>query len=350
MSEEAFYTLAIETSCDDTSAAVLNHRKVLANVVSSQEIHGKHGGVVPELASRAHMKNIMHVVNLALERAHINLEQLNLVAYTRGPGLPGSLHVGASFAKGLAWARKLPLSGVHHMKAHVLAHLIEDDRMVPVSFPFICLTVSGGHTQLIRVNSHENMVILGETEDDAAGEAFDKCARMLGFPYPGGPFIDRHAGKGNPKAFNFPVPKAPGLNFSFSGLKTSVLYFLKARTTENPDFIKDNLNDLCASVQHTIIKALMQRLELAVKEQGIKTVVLAGGVSANSGLRNALLETAAKKGWKPGIPPMEYCTDNAAMIGISAYLAAREGKYGSLSDAVSARLPWSASAEELSEL
>jgi N6-L-threonylcarbamoyladenine synthase len=347
VNEDAFITLAIETSCDDTSAAVLNHRKVLANVVSSQEIHGKHGGVVPELASRAHMKNIMPVVRLALERSGLALKDLNLIAYTRGPGLPGSLHVGASYAKGLAMALGLPIFGVHHMRAHVLAHLIDDERHPSVDFPFLCLTVSGGHTQIIKVESHLNMEILGETEDDAAGEAFDKCARMLGFPYPGGPYIDRHAVKGNPKAFNFPVPKAKNLNFSFSGLKTSFLYFLKARTEENPDFIKHHLDDLCASLQYTIIKALMQRLEQASESSGINKVVLAGGVSANSGLRKALMETAGKKSWIAGIPPLEYCTDNAAMIGVTAYLATKDGLTGNLSDPVSARLDWSATTEKL---
>jgi N6-L-threonylcarbamoyladenine synthase len=229
------------------------------------------------------------------------------------------------------------------MKAHVLAHLIEDERMPAVDFPFSCLTVSGGHTQIVQVNSTEDMTILGETEDDAAGEAFDKCARMLGFGYPGGPMIDRHAAEGNSKAFSFPVPKAKHLNFSFSGLKTAVLYFLRERTAQNPVFIQENLNDLCASVQFTIIKALMNKLEAAVRETGIKTVVLAGGVSANKGLRKALQEASDKNKWQYRVPPVEYCTDNAAMIGISAYLAAEKGKYGVLEEAVSSRLDWSAS-------
>jgi N6-L-threonylcarbamoyladenine synthase len=313
-----FYILAIESSCDDTAAAILNNDKLLANIVSSQSIHTKYGGVVPELASRAHQQNIVPVVNEALEMAKIRKGQLNAVAYTQGPGLMGSLLVGASFAKGLANGLGIPIIPIHHMEAHVLAHLINDGRKLP-AFPYLCLTVSGGHTQIIQVNSPYDLTMLGQTQDDAAGEAFDKAARILQLPYPGGPSIDKLAKQGNPNRFVLPIPKAPAFDFSFSGLKTAFLYLVQNETKTDADFIQNNKADLAASLQFTIVKYLMQKFMLASKETGINRMAIAGGVSANSELRNELLKLE-NQGKEVFIPPFAYCTDNAAMIGITAYL------------------------------
>jgi N6-L-threonylcarbamoyladenine synthase len=315
--------LGIESSCDDTSAAVLVGNEIRANIIAGQAVHEKFGGVVPELASRAHQENIIPVVQTALQTAQISLSDLDAIAFTQGPGLMGSLTVGTSFAKAMGLALGIPLVGVHHMKAHILAHFIEDASDLKPSFPFLCLTVSGGHTQIVRVNDALDMQVLGSTIDDAAGEAFDKAAKMLGLPYPGGPLIDQLAPQGNPLAFSFAKPQIPALDFSFSGLKTSILYTLQAAEKNDPDFRQNHKADLCASIQNSIVSILMAKLEKAVKETGIQTVVIAGGVSANSELRKRLL---AKKvaGWKVGIPKMSYCTDNAAMIAMagSFYLAA----------------------------
>ena len=313
------FILAIESSCDDTAAAVLKNDKVLSNVVANQLIHNQYGGVVPELASRAHQQNIVPVVDAALKKANIQKEQLSAIAFTQGPGLMGSLLVGSSFAKSLSLALAIPLVAVNHMQAHVLAHFIDEDEYDKPNFPFLALTISGGHTQIIKVEDYFNMTIIGETTDDAVGEAFDKSAKILGLPYPGGPLIDKYAQLGNPKTFTFTKPKVAGLNFSFSGLKTAILYFIQKQVAENPNFVTENLNDICASIQHTIIEILMDKLKLAVAETSIKQVAIGGGVSANSGIRNALKETEKKYGWKTFIPKFEYTTDNAAMIGIAGY-------------------------------
>ncbi len=313
------YILAIESSCDDTAAAVLCNNKVLSNEVARQAIHEQYGGVVPELASRAHQQNIVPVVDVALKKAGITKNQLSAIAYTQGPGLMGSLLVGGSFAKSLSAALGIPLIAVNHMKAHILAHFIEEDGYDIPTFPFIALTVSGGHTQIVKVTSFFDMEIIGETTDDAVGEAFDKTAKLLGLPYPGGPLIDKYATLGNPKAFLFTKPKVSGLNFSFSGLKTQIKYFVEKETVKNPNFITENLNDICASVQHTIIKIIMEKLKLAVAETGINRITIGGGVSANSGIRETLLQAQNKYGWKTHIPKFEYTTDNAAMIGIVGY-------------------------------
>ncbi|WP_419211052.1 tRNA (adenosine(37)-N6)-threonylcarbamoyltransferase complex transferase subunit TsaD [Maribacter sp. X9] len=320
MSEQkTIYILAIESSCDDTSAAVLKNDKVLSNVVATQAIHKEYGGVVPELASRAHQQNIVPVVDQALAKANIDKKQLSAIAFTRGPGLMGSLLVGTSFAKSLSLGLQIPLIEVNHMKAHILAHFIKDENMKSPEFPFLALTISGGHTQIVRVNDYFDMKIIGQTLDDAVGEAFDKSAKILGLPYPGGPLIDKYAATGNALKFDFPIPKVKELDFSFSGLKTSILYFIQKRTKEDPNFIKNNLEDICASIQYTIIAILMQKLKKAVKLTGIKEIAIGGGVSANSGIRKALLEAQSKYGWKTYIPKFEYCTDNAAMIGIVGY-------------------------------
>ncbi|MEN2281514.1 tRNA (adenosine(37)-N6)-threonylcarbamoyltransferase complex transferase subunit TsaD [Algoriphagus sp. SE2] len=310
------FILAIESSCDETSASVIVDGKVLNNIVATQSVHEKYGGVVPELASRAHQENLIPVVQEAVLSAGITLDQLSAVAFTRGPGLMGSLLVGVSFAKALAFARNIPLIEVNHMQAHILAHFIDDPKP---KFPFICLTVSGGHTQLVLVKDFLEMEEIGETQDDAVGEAFDKTAKLLGLPYPGGPLIDKYAKDGNPKAFKFPVTRMPGLNYSFSGIKTAVLYFLRDQLKENPKFIEENLADLSASIQWTLIEMLQIKLKEAVKQYGVKEVAIAGGVSANSGLRNTLDELAAKEGWNLYIPKFEYCTDNAGMIAMAAY-------------------------------
>jgi N6-L-threonylcarbamoyladenine synthase len=316
--------LAIESSCDETSASIIVNGKVLNNIVATQSVHEKYGGVVPELASRAHQENLIPVVHEALSTAGISKKELSAIAVTRGPGLMGSLLVGVSFAKAFAKALDIPLIDVNHMQAHVLAHFIEEPRP---SFPFICLTVSGGHTQLVLVKDHLTMEVIGETQDDAVGEAFDKTAKLLGLPYPGGPLLDRHAKEGNPKAFTFPVTRMPGLNYSFSGIKTAVLYFLRDRLAEHPNFITDNLADLCASIQHTLVEMLLIKLKEAMKQTGVTEVAIAGGVSANSGLRAALSTLALRKGWTLYVPEFEYCTDNAAMIAMAAHFKYLRGEF-----------------------
>lgn len=335
--KQNIYILAIESSCDDTSAAVMHNDKMLSNVVATQKIHEAYGGVVPELASRAHQQNIVPVVHQALAKANIDKKLVSAIAFTRGPGLLGSLLVGTSFAKSLSLGLNVPLIEVNHMQAHILAHFInEGDKKVP-SFPFLALTISGGHTQIVLVNDYFDMEILGETLDDAVGEAFDKSAKILGLPYPGGPFVDKYAGKGNPTAFPFPKPKVQGLNFSFSGLKTSILYFIQKETSKNPNFVEQNLNDICASIQFTIINILMDKLKKASKQTGIREIAIGGGVSANSGIRQALKDSELKYGWKTYIPKFEYCTDNAAMIGIVGYLKYIDGVFSDERIAAKAR-------------
>lgn len=309
--------LAIESSCDDTSAAVIQGGKMLSNIVANQKVHEEWGGVVPELASRAHQQHIVPVVAQALKKAEINKEDLDAIAFTLGPGLIGSLMVGTSFAKGLSLGLKIPMITVNHMQAHVLAHFIDDPKP---KFPFLCLTVSGGHTQIVRVSSPLDMQVVGETLDDAAGEAFDKTAKIMGLPYPGGPLVDKYAKQGNPKAYTFPQPKAKGgFNFSFSGLKTSILYFLQREMAANEKFIEENLNDICASVQYTIVTILLKQLEKAAKHFRISELAIAGGVSANSELRRRFEELGKKKGWNTYIPQFQYCTDNAGMIAMTAH-------------------------------
>jgi N6-L-threonylcarbamoyladenine synthase len=327
LAEHDIYILAIESSCDDTGAAVIKNEEILCNLVAGQQIHELYGGVVPELASRAHQQHIVPLVDAALKKAGVDKKQLHAIAFTQGPGLIGSLLVGASFAKSMAHALGIPLIGVNHMQAHVLAHFIAQPKP---EFPFLCLTVSGGHTLITRMDDYFNETTLGKTIDDAAGEAFDKTAKILGLPYPGGPLIDAYAAKGNPKAFTFPVPNIPGYDFSFSGLKTSVLYFIRDAIKTDPDFVQKNLSDICASVQYAIIKHLMKKLEKAAKESGIKQVALAGGVSANSALRHTLADTGKKNGWQVFIPAFEYCTDNAAMIAITAYHQYRQHQFADL--------------------
>ncbi|MGB0165608.1 MAG: tRNA (adenosine(37)-N6)-threonylcarbamoyltransferase complex transferase subunit TsaD [Luteibaculum sp.] len=309
--------LGIESSCDETSVAVIRGRKILSNVVCTQEIHARYGGVVPELASRAHMKNIVPVVSEALVKAKIKKEELHAIAYTRGPGLMGALLVGVSFAKSLSQALQIPLVEVNHMEAHILAHLIEHPDQNNPSFPFLCLTVSGGHTQLVKVISPLEFELIGETLDDAAGEAFDKAAKLLNLPYPGGPVIDKLAKEGNPKAFEFSEAKVPGLNYSFSGVKTALLYFLEDGIRKNPNFIEENLKDICASYQNHIVKYLLGKLKMAAAQEGIKRIAIAGGVSANSQLRAELSAWAKEDNLEMYIPRFEYCTDNGAMIAIA---------------------------------
>ncbi len=327
--------LAIESSCDETSASVCVDGKILSNFIANQTVHEKYGGVVPELASRAHMQNIVPVVQAALSSANCQLSTINAVAFTQAPGLIGSLLVGTQFAKSLALALDKPLIAVHHMQAHVLANLIDENNKP--EFPFLCLTVSGGHTQIVLASSPLDLKVIGETIDDAAGEAFDKSAKLLGLPYPGGPLIDKYAKEGNPLAFKFAEPQIPELNFSFSGLKTSVLYFLQK---QEEGFIQQNLNDLCASIQYTIINILIKKLKKAVQETGVKNVCIAGGVSANSGLRKALQETGQKHHWKTYIPKFEYCTDNAAMIAITAFYKYQKENFAELNVNPSARAEW----------
>ena len=342
--------LAIESSCDETAAAVCKDGKILSNIIATQAVHEKYGGVVPELASRAHLQNIVPVVDEALKTADCDLSQLDGIAFTQAPGLIGSLLVGAQFAKSLSLALDKPLIAVHHMQAHVLANLIADDKP---SFPFLCLTVSGGHTQIVLCESPVQMKVIGETIDDAAGEAFDKSAKLLGLPYPGGPLIDQYAAGGNPKRFQFPEPQIPGLDFSFSGLKTSILYFLQnagtsnvfkeaftATAEERNQFIKENLADICASIQYRIVSILMNKLKKAARETGIKNICIAGGVSANKGLREALQETREKIGWQTFIPAFEYCTDNAGMIAITAYYKYLNNEFADLNITPSARAAW----------
>ena len=319
MQKTPVFILAIESSCDDTAAAVLKNNKVLSNVVANQLIHNEFGGVVPELASRAHQQNIVPVITAALKKANVKKEDLSAIAFTQGPGLMGSLLVGSSFAKSLSLGLQIPLISVNHMQAHILAHFIEEEDFEKPTFPFLALTISGGHTQIVKVNDFFDMEIIGQTTDDAVGEAFDKSAKILGLPYPGGPLVDKHAQLGNPNAFTFTKPKIAGLDFSFSGLKTAILYFIQKKKLENPDFIADNLNDICASIQHTIIEILMDKLKLAVAETGINRIAIGGGVSANSAIRRTLKEAENKYGWKTYIPKFEYTTDNAAMIGIVGY-------------------------------
>jgi N6-L-threonylcarbamoyladenine synthase len=336
--------LAIESSCDETSASICVDGKILSNYIANQTVHEQYGGVVPELASRAHMQNIVPVVDAAINEASKNnprqvgapltIHNIDAIAFTQAPGLIGSLLVGAQFAKSLALALNKPLIAVHHMQAHVLANLLGDPKP---EFPFLCLTVSGGHTQIVLAKSPLDLTVIGETIDDAAGEAFDKSAKLLGLPYPGGPLIDQYAKAGNPLAFSFAEPQIPELNFSFSGLKTSILYFLQK---QEPGFIEAHLNDLCASIQHTIINILLKKLKKAVQQTGIKNICLAGGVSANSGLRNRLQSLGQQQGWKTYIPAFEYCTDNAGMIAITAYYKYLAGSFVALDTNPSARAEW----------
>jgi N6-L-threonylcarbamoyladenine synthase len=313
--------LGIESSCDDTSASVLRDGVIHSNITATQTVHMAYGGVVPELASRAHQQNIIPVVDQALKKANVTADEIDAVAFTRGPGLLGSLMVGTSFAKGFALSKNIPLIEVNHLKAHILAHFIDDLKNTydHPNFPFIALLVSGGNSQIIVVKDHMEMEVIGETIDDAAGEAFDKCAKVIGIPYPGGPMIDKRAKEGNPLAFEFNKPKIQGLNYSFSGLKTSFLYLIRDKVKENPNFIEENMNDICASIQYTIVDVLMNKVKRAVRETGIKEVAIAGGVSANSGLQNALKETAVKHRWTVYIPQLGYSLDNAAMVAITGY-------------------------------
>jgi N6-L-threonylcarbamoyladenine synthase len=342
--------LAIESSCDETSAAVCRDGKILSNFIANQKVHEQYGGVVPELASRAHIQHIVPVVSTALQTANCELGTVDCIAFTQSPGLIGSLLVGTEFAKSLSLALNKPLIAVHHMQAHVLANLIADPKP---SFPFLCLTVSGGHTQIVVCESPTNLKVIGETIDDAAGEAFDKSAKLLGLPYPGGPLIDKYAQQGDPSRFKFPEPQIAGLDFSFSGLKTSILYFLQNggkshvykeefMTTEGEkqQFIKDNLSDICASIQQRIITILLNKLKKASLQTGIKEICLAGGVSANSGLRKAFNEMGNQQGWKTYIPAFEYCTDNAAMIAITGYYKYLNGDFSDLSVSAAARAGW----------
>lgn len=330
------HLLAIESSCDETSAAVLSNGKICSNVVSTQLIHQRYGGVVPELASRAHQQMILPVVSQALEIANIDKTQLDAIAFTRGPGLLGSLLVGVSFAKAMALALKIPLIEVNHMQAHVLAHFIDEPQP---SFPFLCLTVSGGHTQIVKITAPLEMEVIGETLDDAVGEAFDKGAKILGLAYPGGPQIDKLAQQGDPSAFEFPIPEIPGLDFSFSGIKTSFLYFLRKETALNPKFRDEQLENLCASLQYTLIEILLRKLKKAARVTGINEIAIAGGVSANSGLRKALKETGDALGWNVYIPKFEYCTDNAAMIARAAAFKYEAGEFTDQTVSPLARMP-----------
>lgn len=307
--------LGIESSCDDTSASICIDGKIVSNIIANQSVHQNFGGVVPELASRVHQQNIVPAVQEAISKAKIHKNDIDAVAFTRGPGLLGSLLVGTSFAKAFALANKLPLIEVNHMQAHILAHFIDDNP----GFPFLCLTVSGGHTQIVLVRDYFEMEIVGQTTDDAAGEAFDKTAKILGLPYPGGPLIDKYAKEGNPEAFKFPEPQIPGLDFSFSGLKTSIMYFVRDKLKADPDFLLNNMNDVCASVQNRIVSILLNKLKKAAAEYKISRIAIAGGVSANSGLRTGLKNTAADIGWEVYIPQFQYCTDNAGMIAIAGY-------------------------------
>ncbi len=329
--------LAIESSCDETGAAISHNDSILSNFVAGQSIHQQYGGVVPELASRAHMQNIVPVVNAALEKASTKLSDLNAIAFTQAPGLIGSLLVGASFAKSLALALNIPLIAVHHMQAHVIANLIPAQKP---AFPFLCLTVSGGHTQIVLCESALSMKVLGETLDDAAGEAFDKTAKLIGLPYPGGPLIDEYARNGNPRRFKFPEPQISGLDFSFSGLKTAILYFLQEKQRENPDFVRQNLADICASVQDRIVSILLHKLKKAAIKTGIRDICIGGGVSANSALRKSFGELGQAMKWNTFIPPFEYCTDNAGMIAMMGYYKYLASDFVDLSISPSARAEW----------
>ena len=338
MTSQNTYILGIESSCDDTSAAVICNGRVLSNIVANQEIHAKYGGVVPELASRAHQQHIVPVVQQAIEQAGITKENLHAISFTRGPGLMGSLLVGTSFAKSLALGLDIPLIDVNHMQAHILAHFIKEENTEMPPFPFVCLTVSGGHTQIVKVTDYFTFEVLGETIDDAVGEAFDKSAKILGLPYPGGPLVDKYAQLGNPKKFSFTKPKVGDLNFSFSGLKTGILYFIQRNLKENPKFIEENLHDICASIQHTIVEILMEKLKNTVKKTGIKHIAIAGGVSANSEIRKRLQLAQKHWGWTTYIPKFEYTTDNAAMIAITGYLKYKSKLYADISVKAQARL------------
>jgi N6-L-threonylcarbamoyladenine synthase len=328
--------LGIESSCDETSVAVCVNGEIRSNIIATQAVHQHYGGVVPELASRAHQQNIVPAVQEALSTAKISKNELSAIAFTRGPGLLGSLLVGTSFAKGFALAKNLPLIEVNHMQAHILAHFIDNPKP---SFPFLCLTVSGGHTQIVLVKNYFDMEVLGSTIDDAAGEAFDKTAKILGLPYPGGPLVDKYAQTGNPQAFSFPEPQIPELNFSFSGLKTSILYFINKGVQQNPNFIQEHLEDICASVQHRIITILLAKLTKAAKQHGISQVAIAGGVSANSGLRNAIENLAKENNWEFYLPAFQYCTDNAGMVAIAGFHKYHAGKFLSQSAVPLARMP-----------
>jgi N6-L-threonylcarbamoyladenine synthase len=338
MEKENIYILGIESSCDDTSAAILCNDRILSNIVANQKIHAEYGGVVPELASRAHQQNIVPVVHQAIEKAGISKNQISAIAFTRGPGLMGSLLVGTSFAKSLAYGLNIPLIDVNHMQAHILAHFIDEDNHKKPPFPFLAMTISGGHTQIVKVTNHFKMEVLGETIDDAVGEAYDKSGKVLGLGYPAGPEIDRRAQLGNPRAYKFTKPKVDGLNFSFSGLKTAILYFIQREVKTNPNFIEENLNDICASIQYTIIGILMDKLKLAVKQTGITHIAIGGGVSANSGIRKALKGGEQKFGWTSYIPKFEYTTDNAAMIAIVGYLKYLEKDFSAFDIMAAARL------------
>ncbi|MDQ6609133.1 MAG: tRNA (adenosine(37)-N6)-threonylcarbamoyltransferase complex transferase subunit TsaD [Bacteroidota bacterium] len=329
--------VAIESSCDETSASVCRNGKILSNYIANQTVHEKFGGVVPELASRAHMQNIVPVVDIAIKQAGVSLSEIDAVAFTQAPGLIGSLLVGSQFAKSIALALDKPLIAVHHMQAHVLANLIPDHRP---AFPFLCLTVSGGHTQIVVANSSSDLKVIGETLDDAAGEAFDKSAKLLGLPYPGGPLIDKYAKEGDPNKFKFAEPQIAHLDFSFSGLKTSILYFLQKQVKENEHFVQENLADLCASIQYTIINILLKKYKKAALQTGIKDLCIAGGVSANSGLRKDFDAMCAHNGWRSFIPAFEYCTDNAAMIAIAGYYKYLTADFSPLSITSSARASW----------
>lgn len=332
--------LGIESSCDDTSAAVLRDNTLLANVIASQNVHIKYGGVIPELASRAHQQNIIPVVDTALKEAGISADEIDAIAFTRGPGLVGSLLVGVSFAKGLSIARNIPLVEVNHLQGHILSHFIDlPDRQLPhPDFPFLCLLVSGGHTQIVRMNSPLELEIIGTTIDDAAGEAFDKCAKVMGLPYPGGPVIDKLAKEGNPDAFRFARPHVDGYDYSFSGLKTSFLYTLRDAVAGDPDFIEKHKTDLCASLQATIIRILLDKLVRASKDTGIRDIAIAGGVSANSGLRDSIVGEGKKRGWRTFLPELKFTTDNAAMIAMAGYYRYRNGEFSSLDVSPVARL------------
>jgi N6-L-threonylcarbamoyladenine synthase len=328
--------LGIESSCDETSASICINGEIKSNIIATQAIHAKYGGVVPELASRAHQQNIIPTVDQAIQQAKITKNDVDAVAFTRGPGLLGSLLVGTSFAKSFALARNIPLIDINHMQAHILAHFIDDPKP---NFPFLCLTVSGGHTQIVLVKDYFDMELIGQTLDDAAGEAFDKTAKILNLPYPGGPLIDKYAQGGDPKAFKFPEPQIADLNFSFSGLKTAILYLVQAEMKKNPNFLDEHMHDLCASVQDRIVTILLNKLKKAVKQTGVKDIAIAGGVSANSGLRKSLLEMGEKYKWRIFIPKFEYCTDNAAMIAIAGYHKFLKGEFIGQEVAPLARIP-----------
>ncbi|MBS1525691.1 MAG: tRNA (adenosine(37)-N6)-threonylcarbamoyltransferase complex transferase subunit TsaD [Bacteroidetes bacterium] len=329
--------LGIESSCDETSASICVNGAILSNIIANQKIHEAYGGVVPELASRVHQQNIVPAVQQALHQAKISKNEIDAVAFTRGPGLLGSLLVGVSFAKSFALAKRIPLIEVNHMQAHVLAHFIDDPKPV---FPFLCLTVSGGHTQIVLVKDYFDMEVVGQTNDDAAGEALDKTSKILGLPYPGGPLIDKNARLGNPDAYQFPEPQIPGLDFSFSGLKTAILYFIRDNVAVNPNFVEENMNDICASVEKRIVTILLNKLKKAALQYGIKDIAVAGGVSANTGLRQGLKHLGEEMGWNTFIPQFQYCTDNAAMIAIAGYYKYLQGDFAGQDVAPLARMPF----------